>query len=498
MRQFFGIVLFGFGLIAVSAAFAQSTRNPMAPRLQLRAVEQGEPTLRDALNDESVQASLAAHVRGIDTRNPFATYRDFRLTAPLGGEVEEFEGAEFRTLRPSELDALQARGTGNAPRRLQPGVTTPPQPDTQLGPIQARPVDRGDGRPHLDVNGFATQLHALLSNNVNGYVMRLRQHGQTIYTLQWNWAQRPEDAGLGWNPNRRQHVASVSKLVTAMGLAHMLDAQGIDFDTPIIDYLPDYWQTGPNIENITFAHLMNHISGFHGEASGNSNFILMRSRVAQGVPANDVGNWGTADYENMNFGLCRILMATLGGSIDTDATFGTFTDVIWNWISIVAYANYINDNIFAPANVGGPVLVNTSDGARAYAWNDTGQGWDSGVLTNEAGGAGWHMSADEILDVVGEFRRGGGIVSSQRAMEILNASYGLNSPPGGFPAPTGTFFYKMGRWWNGPPDLQAEQSVVMVLPEDMELVVLVNSPLGPNDVLLQDLVGTVYLVNIVE
>jgi len=115
---------------------------------------------------------------------------------------------------------------------------------------------------------------------------------------------------------------------------------------------------------------------------------------------------------------------------------------------------------------------------------------------SESGGAGWHLSADEILDVVGEFRRGGGIVSPQRARELMNASYGLNSPPDGFPAATGRFYYKMGHWWNGPADNQAEQAFVMVLPEDMELVVLVNSPLGPDDLLLQDFIGSLYLLSI--
>src|SRR5215471_9007689 len=39
---------------------------------------------------------------------------------------------------------------------------------------------------HFDVDGFGKALHAALKDSVAGYVTRLRQHGNTIYTLEWN------------------------------------------------------------------------------------------------------------------------------------------------------------------------------------------------------------------------------------------------------------------------------------------------------------------------
>jgi CubicO group peptidase (beta-lactamase class C family) len=467
------------------------------PQLQLRAERVHEPTLRDALEREEVQAALREHVRGVDINQPFRRYPDFPLAGPEGGAADENGLAVFNPLNEGELRSFEARGARPAPRRATPDTSETGEDETEPAPVRARPApDPAAERPHFDADYFCSTLHTLFQNNVQGYVLRVRQHGDTICTQQYSWAQRPEDAGLSWTPDRRQHIASISKFITAMGLAHMLEAQNISFDTPIIGYLPAYWAKGPNIENITFAHLMNHVSGFHGSTSGTSNFISMRARVGQGVPANDVGNPLTADYQNMNFGLCRILMATLGGYIDTDATFGIYSDVIWNWIAIVSYADYIDSNVFAPAGVTGAILANTPDSARAYAWNDSEAGYDSGFLLNEAGGAAWHLSVDEVLDVVGEFRRGNTIVSPQRAIELMNLSYGLNSPLNGFPADTGPFYFKMGRWWNGPPDNQAEQSLVMVLPEDIELAVLVNSPLGPNDEVLQNFVGSLYLLSI--
>src|SRR5215467_9511994 len=93
---------------------------------------------------------------------------------------------------------------------------------------------------HLDVDAFTKALHAALKDQVAGYSMRLRQHGQTIETLEWEWAKTPADGGEGWNPDRQMHVASVSKLMTAIGTTRLLHEKIISPDAKIIDYLPTY------------------------------------------------------------------------------------------------------------------------------------------------------------------------------------------------------------------------------------------------------------------
>jgi len=227
----------------------------------------------------------------------------------------------------------------------------------------------------------------------------------------------------------------------------------------------------------------------------------MRSLIAAGVNNPGMGS----GYSNANFALCRILMATIAGYIDTDANFGPTNDLMWNWITILGYADYIETNVFAPAGVNGPTLDNTNNSARAYAWNDNESGWDSSetvegqpggtALFGQAGGVAWHMSPDELLDVVGEFRRGGSIVSPSRAREVFDASYGLNSPVNGRASPAGRFYFKPGYWRRGN---QVEQALVMILPEQIEVTIFVSSMIGPNDASLQGLGQTLYLNNVVE
>ena len=53
--------------------------------------------------------------------------------------------------------------------------------------------------------------------------MRMRQNGTQIYELTWNWAEEPQDGSEGWEPNIRMHVASCSKLLTAIAMTKLFD-----------------------------------------------------------------------------------------------------------------------------------------------------------------------------------------------------------------------------------------------------------------------------------
>ena len=147
---------------------------------------------------------------------------------------------------------------------------------------------------HLDVNGFADALDAALQANVSGYVMCLRQHGRTISTRQWQWAKTQSDGPLEfWTPQISMHIASCSKLITAMALIKVLDDHQIKDVTPIIDFLPDYWVKGPNVDQITFHQLLTHTSGFN-TGQFNCDLPFMRDTVKAGVAA--IGKY---HYENM-------------------------------------------------------------------------------------------------------------------------------------------------------------------------------------------------------
>ena len=175
----------------------------------------------------------------------------------------------------------------------------------------------------------------------------------------------------------------------------------------------------------------------------------------------------------MNFGLCRILIATVNGNISpgTFVTPPNFMDTYWDAITLNLYQNYVHANVFAPSGVTDPTLVHATDDALAYNFPVSGNGWNSGDVTTMAGGAGWHMTVDDVLNVMGTFRRAGTIVSQEQPQTMLDSNFGID-----FATSTllGTLYANNGGWQDNAGHV--EQSVLFYVPEDIELVVLVNSP----------------------
>jgi CubicO group peptidase (beta-lactamase class C family) len=397
----------------------------------------------------------------------------------------------FAEIRHLEVDEAEARAHVMRPQHVRGIVSlTPGAAGPRFG--AATP---GLDEHRLDVEAFGDGVHAALAGRVAGYLMRLQQHGQTILARSFNWAKTPADGSDPWAPATRMHVASCSKLITAIAMTRLLRDKGLSVDTPVGPFLPDYWAKGPNVEKITFRHLMTHTSGFDTGTS-RSDFEVMKGTVAAGVsevPA-------TFAYQNMNFGLCRILVATVSGALSPATVFeipSMTNDSLWDVTTINVYARYVRDSVFGPAGVFGPTLDHPPEDALAYPFPAGGNGWNSNDLRTMSGGAGWHMSADDLLGVMSAVRRRGSIISAEDADAMLQARLGVDDFTTMF-TPFGMYYGKSGYWENldGAGVRRAEQSLVCFLPLDMELAVLVNSPLGHPARSFPDAVAQAYLDSI--
>jgi hypothetical protein len=345
---------------------------------------------------------------------------------------------------------------------------------------------------YLDVGAFQAALDNALKDVVAGYVAQLRQSGQILFTNPWQYAKRPQDGSEPWTPDVQMHVASVSKLMTAMAMMVLFRDNNISPDAQIINYLPDYWEKGPNIEYIVFRNLFNHTSGLL--ANDLVDFVSMRSAIAGGIKlpspgGSNVNVLGQYHYQNLNYGLCRVLLPVINGNINKDLNWGILpglpgplwmNDQIWDSTTINAYESYLQAKVFRPSGVVGATLDHPPACALAYVGpDDTKPGWNSGNLQERCGYAGWHLSVNQLLDVMGEFRRGGGILTPTAAQAMLDNGFGVDpfingvALPTALTTPTGNLYCKPGNW--NDPSKQDEQSLAFFLPEDMELVVLVNS-----------------------
>ena len=210
----------------------------------------------------------------------------------------------------------------------------------------------------FDAAGFIQELQAKLKDNVAGYSIGLNQNGSTIGQANGGLAKWPIDGSEAeaWTLDTRMNVASLSKIVTAIAMTKLLGEAGISPGTPIIGYLPAYWVKGPNVGYITFADLLAHTSGLANDSSDDlMDFETMRDEIEIGST-----NSGKYNYLNMNYGLCRILLATVNGNVPLSLLVwptklnDNFNDKTWNSSTISAYASYVASEVFAPSGVSGP------------------------------------------------------------------------------------------------------------------------------------------------
>jgi hypothetical protein len=370
------------------------------------------------------------------------------------------------------------------------GITsTPPPPEV---PIKDFPFTSKLGLFYdLDFGAFKDAIDTDLTGNVAGYVASLRQDGSTIFTLSWSDAIRTPEVQPplvarkpeAWTPNIRMHVASCSKLITAIAITKVLDESATPYDKSIISYLPGYWQKGPHIGDITFRHLLTHTSGFNTGTS-KSDFVTMKKQVENGVAFNPTllaprfSGIGSFHYENMNFGLCRILLAVLVGDIHPSDTH-VDVDNWWDLVTANSYVQYVNDHIFTQAGIApGPTLDHHSSDALAYPFPVGGPGWNSGDFDSAPGADGWHFSVNELLDVMGTFRRGGTIMAPTRAQNMLDQGFGIELIYSGSSI-LGNYYGRTGYWLERATQ-RVEQSAAIFLPGNMELAVLANSSRGPD------------------
>jgi CubicO group peptidase (beta-lactamase class C family) len=264
----------------------------------------------------------------------------------------------------------------------------------------------------------------------------------------------------------------------------------MSYEAKIAGYLPAYWKKGPGIDKVTFRHLLTHKSGFSTGGSG-SGYGLMKSKVAAGV-----SNIGMYDYENMNFGLCRILIPIINGNVSKTATFGVpsgfgmLLDKAWDITTIKNYRNFMRGRVFSPAGVKNNPNFAPAPGPRALAYPvppTNKDGWNSGDLATISGGAGWRLSANEVLNVMDHVRRRNTIMSKETAQYMLDSFFGIDQKT---ETAAGTIYNKNGFWRKN--DGRMEQCVAYFFPNDMEAVVFVNSKIGAKDLSLRNLVRDAF------
>ena len=389
------------------------------------------------------------------------------------------------------------------------GVAQPPTPEFNMDKFIHKVTER-----FKDAN-----------NPVAGYQVVFVKDGNLYYSESGGASIYEEDNGSNDIPmfnTTRQNVSSVSKFISTLVLANVLEEYGIDWDEPVSDYLHETWVVNMAPEHsdslspcyLTFEQLVRHRScldfGVEGNSGPNPNNMDMAAYLSVDsinmTLAEDFNPnlFDYNDYRNGNFTLTRILIANIWAinNIGFDITIPTVDPPLTEFDSADIYYSLVNQYIYLPLGIGAPIsnnaleaFHNSSAAPRAHQFpfnRDSltcggNLGWMAGnpAAPNSAGGSGLVLNTMEMAEIVAFFKNDNNetIISNAQRDYILNNDLGLaaNEVTNGQTA-FGDFYFKNGTRGPGCPGgsapnaiQRATMSFIAMYPNNVELVMLTNS-----------------------
>jgi|GEM_PF-6577540 len=257
------------------------------------------------------------------------------------------------------------------------------------------------GIPSFDANKWETELRKRMDGRCIGYSYALTVNGVlTKIDGGGNRRLSIDGSNLSSNAYQVQHIASVTKPLTAVCALRILNLYNVSLGTKIKNYLPSHWSIHPDVENIRFRNLLKHKSGFN-KSSASTSYTKLKEAIETGDADSSLqGN--TRFYDNRNFGLFRILLPYIANAsyMADQETIGTSNGNLDSHIDDITetlYESWMRFLVFSPLGFHG--LDTKYDGSNpnatlAYQFPFNNQPGNDGPDWGPfSGGGGWVMSA---------------------------------------------------------------------------------------------------------
>lgn len=332
----------------------------------------------------------------------------------------------------------------------------------------------------FDIELFKSNIVSAMTNNVVGYQYAINLNGKLYTEGEGGWALKAEDAnpttgggtGVAQDSRKKMHVASVSKMITAIAAIRCLKENNLTLDDFVYQSLPTSWSQGDCVGNITFRHLLEHKSGIKNDAS--SGYAELKSLFASGVECSEIGV--KYDYENANFGLFRVLIPWITKNADLEAIKADDAEMEKQTRQI--FADYIKDKVFVPAGIttGDHDKPEATKATLYYDFDGPEKGaWSLGEF-EDIGGYGFYLSAYEINAVLAYLMHSETYFDKALRTTMLEGSLGFESTWNG---EFGDYYRKGGDWWDtGGSEGRGLRAGIVIFPNGVQASLLINCRSG--------------------
>jgi len=276
---------------------------------------------------------------------------------------------------------------------------------------------------------------------------------------------------IPFTPVMRMHIASVSKTITAAAVLKILARKpGANIDSKISRYLPSGWVRGPNVDLLTFRHLLTHKSGFI-QSGGNDEYGALRSMIEGGINKAALGNH--YEYKNANYSLFRVILPILAGKKDKSQIDAFGAAVFYSWV--------IHEEIFKPMGIPDAFVFQLPDSPMKYyncVSDVTGGGGDYRM---RSGAYGWHLSAFDLAAFMAHLRYNNDILAPVTRKQMDDGLLGWENEHGSANGEHGTYLYHSGGWHAGDDPAPGLRTCIMKYADTkVEVSLLMNCVDHPN------------------
>lgn len=326
----------------------------------------------------------------------------------------------------------------------------------------------------FNVQAFYDNMIIAMEGKTVGYGFSIAQDGSIFGSYAGGKARTSVDVPeTKYEVHTRQAIGSCSKTITAFAIFKALEAKGLDETAKIAQFLPTGWVLADKNKNLKFEDVMSHKAGlwnFGGDWAALKKTVETNSK--------GVGNYF---YDNVNYTLCRVLLAYLiADRKDIETGFNP------DFLTCTMYLNYVREKIFKPCGLVrwdkitlGPWAENSTgiddlprDMARYYNYSQPSLiGVTRWTTILEAGPGGFYMNPTEVAQIIvaGEQYK---IVSKQMMKDMKEKKLGFDNQVAG---EHGAYVWKNGDWDDGDPTYRGIYTVIMCFPNNVQVVFHTNS-----------------------